>query len=211
MLMDVYNELLEKYGKQNWWPLTGYFEPFEEVCIGAVLTQNTSWKNVEKALHNLINEEITSFDKIQKISQDKLAKIIRPAGFYNQKAKTLKRLANFVVNNGKENLNREKLLSIKGIGKETADTILLYGLNKPTFVIDTYTKRLLYRLGIIESEKIEYDELKKIIEENLPKDVEIYKEYHALIVEHCKEFCRKNPVCDKCYIKHKCYNYCYEK
>ena len=209
--MNIYNKLLERYGKQNWWPLTGYFEPFEEVCIGAILTQNTSWNNVEKALQNLINEGITSFEKIQKTPEDELAVIIKPSGFYNQKAKTLKRLVNFVVNKGKENLDRRKLISIKGIGKETADTILLYGLNKPVFVVDAYTKRFFYRFGITREEKIEYDQLKNFIEKNVPKNIGIYKEYHALIVEHCKNLCKKKPECDNCHIKYKCYNYCYER
>jgi len=210
MLAKIYYELLNKYGKQNWWPLTGYFKPFDEICIGAVLTQNTNWKNVEKALNNLIKKEITSLEKIQKISENELAGIIKPAGFYNQKSKTLKRVANFVINKGMYSLDREKLISIKGIGKETADTILLYGLNKPTFVVDAYTKRFFYRLGITENEKIDYDKLKNFIEKNIPEDIEIYKEYHALIVKHCKDYCKKNPECDNCFIKYKCYNYCYE-
>jgi endonuclease-3 related protein len=210
-LTRIYNKLLEKYGYQKWWPLTGFFEPFEEICIGAILTQNTNWKNVEKALKNLISNQITSFKKILEIDEKKLSIIIKPSGFYNQKAKTLKRTAKFITERGKENLNREKLLSIKGIGKETADTILLYGLDKYEFVIDAYTKRFFYRLGITESEKIEYDKLKKYIQDNIPKNITLYKEYHALIVQHCKTFCTKNPNCKECFLKDKCYNYLHGK
>ncbi len=146
-------------------------------------------------------------EKILEIEDKKLAKVIKPTGFYNQKTKTLKNFAKAVVNKDKNNITRNFLLSIKGIGKETADTILLYGLNKPIFVIDAYTKRLFARIGIIESEKIEYDKLRNFIESNIEKDINLYKEFHALIVKHCKDFCKKKPDCDKCFLNLKCYNF----
>ncbi|WP_121923690.1 endonuclease III domain-containing protein [Hydrogenothermus marinus] len=201
---QLYETLLKNYGYQNWWPLTGKFEPFEEICIGAILTQNTNWNNVEKALNNLILNNITSFEKIEKISEENLSKLIKPSGFYNQKAKTLKRFVKKVLSIKKENIDRDFLLSIKGIGKETADTILLYGLNKPIFIVDAYTKRLFYRVGLIKNEKIDYDFLRHFIEKNIKKDTNIYKEFHALIVKHCKDMCRKNPNCENCFLNEKC-------
>ncbi|GAB6071904.1 endonuclease III domain-containing protein [Venenivibrio stagnispumantis] len=198
-IYELYQNLLSIYGYQNWWPLLTD-NKFEEVAIGAVLTQNTSWNNVEKALYNLLKEDLISFEKIKNIDIEKLKALIKPAGFYNQKAEVLKRLANI----DKADITREKLLMIKGIGKETADTILLYGLDKPYFVVDKYTKRFFYRFGIIDDENIEYDDLRILIERNIPEDVEIYKEFHALIVFHCKNFCKKLPLCGSCQLKNKC-------
>jgi len=198
-IYELYQNLLSIYGYQNWWPLLTD-NKFEEVAIGAVLTQNTSWNNVEKALYNLLKEDLISFEKIKNIDIEKLKALIKPAGFYNQKTNVLKRLANI----DKADITREKLLMIKGIGKETADTILLYGLDKPYFVVDKYTKRFFYRFGIIYDENIKYDDLRILIERNIPEDVEIYKEFHALIVVHCKNFCKKLPSCESCQIKNKC-------
>ena len=206
MIYNLYKQLSSTYGKQNWWPLSGYMEKFDEVSIGAILTQNTSWKNVEKALENLVSAKILSLEDVLEIDEEFLKNLIRPAGFYNQKAKRLKNFAKSVLSVKKEKINRQFLLSINGIGKETADTILLYGLDKLTFVVDAYTKRLFYRLGVIDNEKIEYDRLKSLIEKNIPEDLEVYKEFHALIVEHCKNLCRKKPICDKCFLKDWCYN-----
>ncbi|RUM48577.1 MAG: endonuclease [Hydrogenothermus sp.] len=206
MIYNLYKQLSSAYGKQNWWPLSGYMNKFDEVSIGAILTQNTSWKNVEKALENLINAKVLSLEDILNTDKDTLKTLIKPAGFYNLKIKRLKEFAKAVSKVRKEEIDRDFLLSIKGIGRETADTILIYGLDKTTFVVDAYTKRLFYRLGIINYEKIDYDELKTLIENNIPKNLEIYKEYHALIVEHCKNLCKKKPLCDKCFLKDWCYN-----
>ncbi len=206
-LIKLYKNLLKEYGKQNWWPVSRKFKSdFEEVAIGAVLTQNTNWNNVEKALKNLIDTGKTSLEDILQSSDEELYTIIKPAGFYRQKTKTLKNLAEFVKKEGVENLNREKLLSVKGIGEETADTIVLYGLNQLEFVVDKYTKRLLFRLGLLKSENEKYSNVKRLIEKSLPPDIEVYKEFHALIVEHGKRYCRKNPLCDDCPLKDKCYN-----
>lgn len=206
MIYNLYKQLSSAYRKQNWWPLSGYMNKFDEVSIGAILTQNTSWKNVEKALENLINAKVLSLEDILNTDKDTLKTLIKPAGFYNLKVKRLKEFAKAVSKVRKEEIDRDFLLSIKGIGRETADTILIYGLDKTTFVVDAYTKRLFYRLGIINYEKIDYDELKTLIENNIPKNLEIYKEYHALIVEHCKNLCKKKPLCDKCFLKDWCYN-----
>ena len=174
---------------------------FDEVSIGAILTQNTSWKNVEKALENLINAKVLSLEDILNTDDNVLKALIKPAGFYNLNAKRLKEFTKAVSKVRKKKIDRDFLLSTKGIGRETADTILLYGLDKTTFVVDAYTKRLFYRLGIINYEKIDYDELKTLIENNIPKNLEIYKEYHTLIVEHCKNLCKKRPLCDKYFLK----------
>jgi len=206
MIDMLYKNLFKAYGKQNWWPLSGKMPRFDEVSIGAILTQNTNWNNVEKALKNLLNTGIYSLEDILNTDDELLKKLIKPSGFYNQKAKRLKTFAKAVKNIKKENINREFLLSVNGVGKETADTILLYGLDRFVFVVDAYTKRLFFRLGIIESEKIDYDELRKLVEDSIPKDLEVYKEFHALIVEHCKNFCKKKPICKECFLIDKCYN-----
>ena len=206
MIYELYKQLSSVYGKQNWWPLSGHMDKFDEVSIGAILTQNTSWKNVEKALKNLISANVLSLGDILNTDETTLKNLIKPAGFYNLKAVRLKEFANAVKNIKKDEINREFLLSIKGIGKETADTILLYGLDKITFVVDAYTKRLFYRIGIVDSEKIDYDELKSLIESSIPRNLEIYKEFHALIVEHCKNICKKKPLCNKCFLQNQCYN-----
>lgn len=213
-ITEIYEVLLKTYGKQNWWPAD---TPFE-ICVGAVLTQNTSWKNVEKTIENLKKENLLSPEKIISCSPEKLKELIKPAGFFRQKAKYLKNLSKFILEKGgieslkKGNLKdlREKLLKVKGIGKETADSILLYALDKPSFVVDAYTKRLFYRLGLIESEKIGYKAVKRLVESEIPpveRNLEIYKELHALIVEHSKIKCRKNPNCKNCPFSFKCLIY----
>ncbi len=194
-IFQVFEELLKFYGFQNWWPVHDGFDKVVEVSVGAVLTQNTSWSNVEKSLENLISANCLNFDCILNIDLETLKMLIKPSGFYNQKAKTLKDLAKLFVSD--KDITREKLLSIKGIGYETADSILLYALDLPYFVIDSYTKRLFHRLGFIP-EKISYNKLQDLITKNIPKDITTYKEFHALIVKHCKEVCTKKPKCDKC-------------
>ena len=209
-IYNIYKILLNHYGKQNWWPA----ETRYEVVVGAVLTQNTSWKNVERAINNLKMENLLEEEKILNIDEDKLKQLIKPPGFYNLKAKRLKNVTKFIVDNygnteemaktDKDTLTlRTELLSINGVGKETADSILLYALDRESFVVDAYTKRMFVRLGIID-EKAKYDDIKVLFERHLPKDLEVYKEYHALIVEHCKRFCRKKPLCDNCPIRTFC-------
>jgi len=201
-LINLYKKLFAFYGEQNWWPVdyeyhtTHKTDPREEIIIGAILTQNTSWRNVEKSLENLKRAKALSLRGIRKFSFEKLKELIKPSGFYKQKAVYLK---NFVEALGNidylKNISRKELLEVKGIGRETADVILLYALDRLSFVVDAYTKRLLMKLWNIEGS---YEEIKELFEKNLPKDLEIYKEFHALIDLHCKEFCRKKPVCKAC-------------
>lgn len=206
ILLDIYKKLLDIYGFQNWWPTHENTDKLAEICIGTVLTQNTPWKNVEKALDNLISENVLNFESLSKIDEDRLKVLIKPAGFYNQKAKTIIELSKLFISKKTYEIEREDLLKIKGIGKETADSILLYGLDKPYFVVDRYTKRFFYRLGIIENENISYDELQKFIMEKIEKDVSLYKEFHALIVVHCKDVCKSIPLCEKCVFYNQCFN-----
>ncbi len=212
MLQRIYTQLLESFGPQGWWPLT--VEGFEskhhvgkprndkhrfEIIVGAILTQNTNWKNVEKALYNLSKNDLLDASKVNKTRKDRIAYLIRSAGYYNQKAERLKIIAKFFLEN--KNPTREQLLALKGVGPETADSILLYALNKPFFVIDAYTKRIFERLGY---KKENYDEWQELFMNDLPKDVKLFNEYHALLVELGKNYCKKKPVCGECSIKRIC-------
>ncbi|MFH0832808.1 MAG: endonuclease III domain-containing protein [Candidatus Aenigmatarchaeota archaeon] len=195
-MIGIYNTLLAAYGRQHWWPSrTG--SRFE-VCIGAILTQNTSWSNVEKAISNLIKNKMLSKEAIKKAPINKLSSLIRSSGYYRQKAKKLKAFVNF-----SGEMNRENLLGIWGIGPETADSILLYAFGKRYFVVDAYTKRIFSRLGMLKGDE-GYEEIRNFFESRLPKDVEIYKEFHALIVKLAKEHCKKKPLCDDCPLKSQC-------
>ncbi len=208
---EVYQKLLKFYGNQNWWPAE---TPFE-VCVGAVLTQNTAWSNVEKAIHNLKKANLLYPEEILKCSRNDLAEKIKPAGFHKRKAEYLQNLSRFIVESGgleflksyQPSELRKELLSVKGIGKETADSILLYALGKPVFVVDAYTKRFFARLGLITSEKLNYEEIRKLVESVFAhrKDkVEVFNELHALIVKHCKTHCRKAAMCSSCFLKQYC-------
>lgn len=206
--INIYKKLLKHFGRQHWWPAETRFE----VIVGAILTQNTSWKNVEKAIKNLKKEKMLNCKKIANINIRKLEKMIQPSGFYKQKAERLKRFCKYLDESYDSDLNkffnrdtnviRNELLSLNGIGNETADSILLYAGEKPIFVIDAYTKRMCERTGIVNAKK--YDELQSFFEKNLPKNIEMYKEFHALIVELGKNFCRKKPGCDGCPLKAIC-------
>lgn len=225
----VYGRLLNHFTPQGWWPLTleGFHPKHHsgkpktdkhkfEIIIGAILTQNTNWKNVEKALYNLNKNNLIDTKKINKIKTEKLAELIRPSGYYNQKANTLKNFSCFLFKNYNYDLKklfnqntkklREELLSIKGIGPETADSIILYAAEKPIFVIDTYTKRIYSKITDTKKE-LKYEELQKIFENNLKKDVRLFNEYHALLVELGKNYCKnKKPLCEKCPVKVYCKN-----
>ena len=197
MILKVYKSLLKEHGPRKWWPISDFTEPKEwEICIGAILTQNTAWRNVEKALSNLKNANCTTVDDILKIDVRKLRRLIKPSGFFNQKTKRLKIFSRYVadnfgsVENFLKTVTREELLEVNGIGHETADAILLYACNKPYFVVDAYTKRIFSRLGII-NQSWKYEQVRELFENNLPKDVKVYQEYHALIVRHAKECCKK--------------------
>ena len=225
-LYQIYKMLLDAFGEQGWWPLTdeGEVRPKHtgkkpskererfEIVIGAILTQNTSWKNVERAIENLNRENLIDIQKIDEIEINKLAAIIRSAGYFNQKARRLKDFVRFLIDNydGKlENLFslemrrlREELLSIKGIGKETADSIILYSALQPIFVIDAYTKRIMKRLGLGDKN---YDELQEMFMSSLPKDQRLFAEYHALLVHLGKNYCKKSkPNCKVCPLNGMC-------
>ena len=198
---EIFDELEEKYGKQNWWPCISNNRRFE-IIIGAILTQNTSWTNVEKAIKNLEKFNFLRKDAIKQLNEEELGELIRSSGYYKQKAKKLKKLIEFL--DSKKDINRENLLEVWGIGKETADSILLYAYDRPEFVIDSYTKRIFSRIGIVK-EDIKYDELKKLLTENIEKNIELYKEYHALIVNHGKNICLKSkPKCNECCLRKIC-------
>ncbi len=182
----LYTQLLKKFGSQHWWPAGSNYE----VVVGAILTQNTNWKNVERAIINLKNANKLNEKEILEINITELEELIRPSGFYKQKAERLKLATNkwIELKSKEKELSiedlREELLSVKGIGKETADSIILYAFHKPIFVIDAYTRRFCKKYLNFESK--EYDEYRNLFESNLPKDVKLFKEYHALIVELSK-------------------------
>jgi endonuclease-3 related protein len=202
-LMSFYQAMLARFGRQNWWPGE---TPFE-IMVGAVLTQNTSWTNVEKAIANLKAAELLTPEKIYSISQQDLSAFIRPAGYMNVKAKRLKNLVKWFCEEHAgefESLEaysvdqlRETLILINGIGRETADAIILYALKRPTFVVDTYTYRLLVRHQCVSAEA-DYEEMKEFFERNLPEEVELYNEFHALIVQVGKNHCKPVARCEGC-------------
>lgn len=206
-LMTIYDLLFTAYGSQNWWPAESQFE----MMIGAILAQNTSWKNVEKAIQNLKRRDLLSVEALSDISVPTLAEHIRPAGYFNIKAKRLKNLIVFIQEEYDGDLNRlfsgdtetirMELLSVRGIGLETADSMLLYGAGRALFVVDTYTHRILSRHNLIGEEAGYYD-LQTLFMDNLPHEVELFKEFHALIVKTGKDYCRKNPLCPDCPLEH---------
>lgn len=195
-ILNIYNILYHNFGSQKWWPVTDKKNAQFEIIVGAILTQNTSWKNVEKAIANLRRNNMLSKEAISFSDTNKLAPLIKSSGYYKQKAKKLKEFVKF-----NKEVTRENLLSIWGIGEETADSILLYAYNKPHFVVDAYTKRIFQRLGYRENS---YKDLQLLLMNNLPKDVKLYKEYHALIVELGKNYCKKKPECSRCVLRAIC-------
>ena len=195
----IYNTLLAHYGDLDWWPAAAPYE----VIVGAVLTQNTAWGNVEKALANFGDR--LSPELVQAVSNEELAEMIRPAGFFNQKAVYLKAVTDWYARYSfdvaavqQEPLGklRTELLDVKGIGRETADSVLLYAFELPTFVVDAYTVRLCERYPLDAGKG--YEAVKAYFESGIPKDVKAYNNYHALIVINGKEHCRKKPLCDGC-------------
>jgi len=202
-LLDIYNKLYERYGPQHWWPGETQFE----IVVGAILTQNTSWKNVEKAITNLKNAGCLTPEKLHALPMDELAERIRPAGYFNIKAKRLKHFLDWLFetyNGALESLEemplsalRELLLTIKGIGPETADSICLYAFGKPIFVVDAYTARIFGRHGMIEAPS-GYEQIQELFHGGLDRDAALFNEFHALIVRVGKEHCKPNPVCDGC-------------
>ncbi len=208
-LLVIYKKLLEYFEcKDCWWPHETAFE----IMVGALLTQNTSWGNVEKAIKNLKVKKLLNIKSLSRVNRNRLEKAILPSGFYKQKAGYLSEFSKYLYIKYDGDLNsffnrdtyiiRQELLLCKGIGKETADSMLLYAGNKLIFVIDAYTKRMCLRLGITNS--VSYDELQSFFQVNLKKDVSLYKRFHALIVELGKNFCKTIPLCENCPLRIKC-------
>lgn len=209
-ILDIYNKLLKEYNHQGWWPINSEYHPKDyffpknkkqefEICIGAILTQSTSWKNVEKTLENLKKNNSLSPEIIDLLSTENLSKLIKSSGYHKQKARKLKEFTRFYLKNKEK--TRETLLEIWGIGKETADSMLLYAYRKPRFVIDAYTRRIMGRLGFKEKK---YDDLQKLFVENLKNDHMLFNEFHALLVEHGKKTCKKSPLCSECCLNKIC-------
>jgi len=205
---SVYQSLFKKYGAQKWWPADSPFE----VMVGAILTQNTAWLNVERALDNLKQANVFSPQKIIDSNHDVLAQWLRPSGYFNVKAKRLKNFCEWYVGQNeyaglkrkRSTSLREMLLSINGVGPETADDILLYAFNRKIFVIDAYTRRIFSRLGLVDA-SLDYEALRTIFETELESEtVVLFNEYHALIVSHAKEVCKKKPMCEACCLQRDC-------
>ena len=202
-LHEVYRRLADAFGRQHWWP----GESPLEVIVGAVLTQNTSWKNVERAIDNLRESGLLSAEALYGLPDEELAELIRPSGYYRLKARRLHHLLKFIFDRYDGSLDamfavgtaklRPQLLSINGIGPETADSILLYAGELPTFVVDTYTARVLKRHGWIEPEA-DYHAIKEHFESNLERQVHLFNEYHALLVRVGHLYCRRTPKCEEC-------------
>jgi endonuclease-3 related protein len=203
LFMEMFDLLLGHFGPQHWWP----GETDLEIMVGAILTQNTNWKNVEKAIRNLTGKGLLSFDGLHAISAEDLAEEIRPAGYFRIKAKRLKNLIGFVAERYGGDLAdclkertetlREGLLSVKGVGPETADSILLYAARRAVFVVDAYTYRIIARHGMMGDEAA-YDELQSLFTDHLPSDEKLFNEFHALIVMTGKDYCRRAPLCHAC-------------
>lgn len=203
LLTELYEKMATRFGPQHWWPGE---TPFE-VMVGAILTQNTNWGNVEKAIGNLKRQGVLDPHAMLRLAPESLAELIRPAGYFNIKTQRLRNFLSYFVETygGDVGLMRERtlstlreeLLAVKGIGRETADSILLYALEKPSFVIDAYTHRVLSRHFLI-TEETDYDEMQQLMMSSFPEDVPHYNEYHALFVRIGKEFCKPKPQCENC-------------
>jgi len=203
LLQEIYARLSAFFGPQRWWPAE---TPFE-VILGAILTQNTAWKNVAAAIGNLRRHDLLIFENLCRLDAQQLAVLVRPSGFYNQKAKKIRTFCNHILTKWGGSLEgflaqdlgplRSELLSIRGIGPETADSIILYAAFKPSFVVDTYTYRIFSRHGWVE-ESISYEDLREYFMGGLDSDVSFFQEFHALIVRTGHLYCRKTALCDRC-------------
>jgi endonuclease-3 related protein len=203
ILMDIYRRLLAHYGPQHWWPAQ---EPFE-VIVGAILTQSAAWVNVEKAIAGLKAAGVMSPKALRQLPQSEVARLIHPCGYYNAKARKLKAFAQWLGEQYNDSLMalfssstdslRQQLLSVYGIGEETADSIILYAANKPAFVIDAYTRRIISRTGLAPDYK-SYSAYQSLFMANLPGDTRLFNEYHALLVCLAKNVCQPHPLCQQC-------------
>lgn len=206
-LLKIYKALYTHYGPRHWWPGE---TPFE-VIVGAILTQNTSWKNVEKAIAHLKSKRRLTPRRLLQLSHSRLASLIRPAGYFNVKARRLKNFLKFLDERYRGSLEemfrtplsrlREELLGVNGIGPETADSILLYAAQKPSFVVDAYTRRVFSRHRYLKGDE-SYSEVQALLAGLLPKSLPLYNDYHAQIVEVGKDYCKRIPRCDSCPLRH---------
>ena len=209
VLQDIYHRLTRCYGPQHWWPAE---EPFE-VMVGAILTQSAAWTNVEKAIANLKAAGALSPEALRRLSLPEIAALIRPSGYFNAKARKLKALAEWLGEYCGDDLEklsihsveelRPRLLSVYGVGEETADSILLYAVNKPIFVIDAYTRRIISRVGVAPRGD-SYTSYQALFVNNLPADTRLFNEYHALLVCLGKSVCRRRPLCPSCCLRDIC-------
>ncbi len=212
VLLNIYHQLTACYGPQYWWPAQ---EPFE-VIVGAILTQSAAWGNVEKAITNLKSAKALSPQALRQLPISELAVLVHPCGYYNAKALKLKSFAHWLGANYDDDLNklfahntdylRQQLLSIHGIGQETADSIILYAANKPIFVIDAYTRRIINRIGLAPDSN-SYAAYQALFMDNLPTDARLFNEYHALLVCLAKNVCRNRPLCHQCCLNNICHFY----
>jgi endonuclease-3 related protein len=208
-LTEIYQHLLDRYGCRHWWPAD---TPFE-VAVGAILTQNTNWNNVETAIINLRGAEALTCGAINRLPRGELESLIRPSGFFRQKAERLQLFSGYLREHYQDSLElmlrqplaevRQELLAQKGIGPETADSILLYAGGHPSFVIDAYTLRLFSRIGLFKN-NVKYEPARDYFMQRLPVKPPLYNEYHALIVIQCKQHCRKRPLCSGCPLEKRC-------
>jgi endonuclease III related protein len=208
-LKVVYERLLERQGHSDWWPGESAFE----VCVGAILTQNTAWTNVEKALAALKREGLLSYEALRVLPDGRLAELIRPSGAYRVKAARLRAFLDFLGREYDGRLEamaaeeprtlRRKLLSVVGIGPETADAIALYAAGRPLFVVDAYTRRVFGRLGVLGGRET-YDDVQRVFMDHLPPDVALFQDYHAQVVRLAKDVCRPVPRCHACALDDVC-------
>ncbi|MBN2568204.1 MAG: endonuclease III domain-containing protein [Deltaproteobacteria bacterium] len=206
-LAVIYQKLNEHFGDLKWWPGE---TPFE-ISVGAILTQNTSWKNVEKAIRRLKAAEMLTPERLFHAKEEVIAELIRPSGYYRIKAKRLKFFIKFLYDEYNGSMEkmfgadlwdlRKKLLGVHGIGEETADSIMLYGGGKDIFVVDTYTRRIMERAGLVEKDWT-YGHIQKLFMENLPQERRLYNQYHAFLVNTGKYYCKRDPRCDECPLRH---------
>jgi len=208
-LLDVYHRLLKHYGPQHWWPADSPFE----VIIGAILTQSAAWSNVEKAINNLKSKEALSVAALRRLPADELARLVYPSGYYNAKAAKIKSFVDWLGEQYDGDLDslfrldtpalRRELLSVSGVGEETADSIMLYAARKPIFVIDAYTRRIVGRLGLAPQVD-SYAAFQELFMRHLLPDEALFNEYHALFVRHGKDVCQKSPRCQQCCLASLC-------
>ena len=208
-LQEIFGRLYDSYGPQHWWPGDGPFE----VVVGAILTQNTAWTNADRALSNLKEAKALNPARLRDLPQEELASLVKPSGYFNTKAKKLKAFAEHLGSRYGDDLDRmlsqglevlrEELLSIYGIGEETADDIILYAAGMPSFVIDSYTRRILQRLELAPPRDI-YGDYQSVFHDNLPPDTGLFNEYHALLDRHAHETCQRTPHCGECCLLDMC-------